>query len=579
METTENMSGRPLAASQPSEDTKKRKREDMEIISGTESGAVPDAVELPSAKRPKTDAASPDQASSNAVEDSGKQSKVAALLAKRRAIQEQKAALEKQMGEVDRQQREKGELEKKEIELREKALQSRQVAQAASISGPPERGSFNANSSAALTRVLGPDAQHQAATASSNSSIFDLESIPKYQSTLKANLRFQQEATEKREKLVKKPTPIEQNLLARPARPHPSERKRRPLVFVEPGTYIRKAEDHRNFVEAQQKWKQRDHADGTSAGAVTASAPGPDPPAERKKPKLIEDASIDVEWWDLIYLEDGDYEKVNESKITNLIDHPVLLEPPSEKPSTGPLPLKLTPAEEKRLRKKIRAERLKGQQDRIMLGLEPAQKPRVRLANMMRVMGAEAIQDPTAAEKLVRAETAARETRHHERNQSRKLTPEERKEKLLKKFQEDTSLKTSVTLFRVEDISSGKHRFKVEMNAQQLHLTGTILSGPKFSVIIAEGGPKGIKKFKKLMDRRIKWDEKDDGSEFIIPGPENQKNKCTCIWNGEVLKSAFRDFRMHTSENDAAAKKFLAERGIGHYWDMAVVFDDKEAVS
>eukprot|EP01122_Echinamoeba_exundans_P009481 TRINITY_DN3371_c0_g1_i2.p1 TRINITY_DN3371_c0_g1~~TRINITY_DN3371_c0_g1_i2.p1 ORF type:complete len:572 (-),score=113.29 TRINITY_DN3371_c0_g1_i2:1571-3286(-) len=571
------MSGRPPAASQQSDDSKKRKREDMEASLDDPSVVLTDG---PSSKRPKTSVTNIEQTSANNAEDSGKQSKVAALLAKRRAIQEQKAALEKQMSEVERQQREKDELERKELELREKAFQARQVVQSASLSSGPQRGGFSATSSASSNRPVSLSAQHQTATASPDSSLFDLESIPKYQSTLKANLRFQQEAAEKKDKLAKKPAQPESSAPVKPSKPHPAERKRRPLAFVEPGTYIRKAEEHRNYVEAQLKFKQRDQSDGAPSGVSQGASIGPvDAAADRKKPKLIDDAAIDVEWWDLVYLEDGDYDKVNESKITNLIDHPVLLEPPAEKPSPGPLPLKLTPAEQKRLRKKIRAEGLKAQQDRIMLGLEPAPKPRVRLANMMRVMGAEAIQDPTAAEKLVRAETAARETRHHERNQSRKLTPEQRREKLLKKFQEDTSLKTSVSIFRVEDMSSGKHRFKVEMNAQQLHLTGTILSGPKFSVIIAEGGPKGIKKFKKLMDRRIKWDEKDDGSEFIIPGTENQKNKCTCIWNGEVLKSAFRDFRMHTSENDNAAKKFLAERGIGHYWDMAVVFDDKEAVS
>jgi len=43
----------------------------------------------------------------------------------------------------------------------------------------------------------------------------------------------------------------------------------------------------------------------------------------------------------------------------------------------------------------------------------------VRIANMMRVLGAQAVQDPTQIEKKVREEMAAREARHKARNEAR----------------------------------------------------------------------------------------------------------------------------------------------------------------
>ena len=47
--------------------------------------------------------------------------------------------------------------------------------------------------------------------------------------------------------------------------------------------------------------------------------------------------------------------------------------------------------------------------------------------------------DPSKVEKLVMAQVKARERNHEMRNQARKLTPQERKEKKRRKLQEDTS--------------------------------------------------------------------------------------------------------------------------------------------
>lgn len=49
------------------------------------------------------------------------------------------------------------------------------------------------------------------------------------------------------------------------------------------------------------------------------------------------------------------------------------------------------------------------------------------------------------------------------------------------------------------------------MNAQQYHLTGCVLVYSNVNLVIAEGGPKALKKYKKLMLQRIKWSPDNPG--------------------------------------------------------------------
>jgi len=53
----------------------------------------------------------------------------------------------------------------------------------------------------------------------------------------------------------------------------------------------------------------------------------------------------------------------------------------------------------------------------------------VRLANLMRVLTSEAIQDPTRVEARVRRDVAMRKHAHEKANAERKLTDEQRREK------------------------------------------------------------------------------------------------------------------------------------------------------
>ena len=57
-------------------------------------------------------------------------------------------------------------------------------------------------------------------------------------------------------------------------------------------------------------------------------------------------------------------------------------------------------------------------------------------------------------------------------------------------------------------------------NAKQMHCTGVLVVFTSVNVVVVEGGPKAIKFMKKLMLRRMDW---NDSSEAEVEG-EDDKN-------------------------------------------------------
>jgi hypothetical protein len=44
------------------------------------------------------------------------------------------------------------------------------------------------------------------------------------------------------------------------------------------------------------------------------------------------------------------------------------------------------------------------------------------------------------------------------------------------------------------------------------------------------------------------------------------------VWSGTVQKKAFAEFRFERCRTEAMARKYLSDRRVGHYWDMAKAF-------
>ncbi|KAL5074526.1 hypothetical protein RYX36_013510 [Vicia faba] len=371
--------------------------------------------------------------------------------------------------------------------------------------------------------------------------------------------------------------------------------KRMNILFVEEGKWSRDAESIKlksKYGEAQAKEQKAKQAQLAKAKAAPDINPNLIDITERVvfKEKL-KDQIPEIEWWDVALLHSGNYgdiangtvgeDKLKMEKITFYVEHPRPIEPPAEPAPPPPQPLKLTKQEQKKLRTQRRMAKEKERQELIRQGVIEPPKPKVKMSNLMKVLGTEATQDPTRLEKEVRNAAAEREQAHIDRNIARKLTPAELREKKERRlFDDPNTLDTLVSLYRINDLSHPKARFKLDVNAQENRLTGCSVICAGISVVVVEGGSKSIKRYGKLMLRRINWSdfskekEEDEDSDDDKP-----VNKCVLVWQGSIAKPSFNRFSVHDCIPEAAARKVFVDAGVPHYWDQAVNYVDDEASS
>lgn len=394
-------------------------------------------------------------------------------------------------------------------------------------------------------------------------------SIPTLAPTLKANIRAKKKeifnkAQQPTERMYEDDTQkfFDDRITAKSA-----FRSKRALRFHEPGKFQQMAERMRmksQLEKLQNEISQIARKTGiSSATKLALIAPKQDSHA---------DDVPTMEWWDSVILAndlstmDGDKIAIRESAISNLIEHPTQMKPPNEPLRPCYMPVFLTKKERKKLRRQNRREAWKEEQEKIRIGLAPPPEPKLRISNLMRVLGSEAVQDPTKIEAHVREQMAKRQKAHEEANNARKLTAEQKREKKVRKMKEDTSCGVHVSVYRIRelyDIQSKK--FKVETNAKQLHMTGVVVLFRDCCVVVVEGGPKQQKKYKRLMQTRIKWEEdmvkNADGNE--VP------NSCTLVWEGTSQRRHFGEVKFKVFPMEKMAREFFQKHQVEHFWDLA----------
>lgn len=325
------------------------------------------------------------------------------------------------------------------------------------------------------------------------------------------------------------------------------------------------------------------------------------------------EAPPDAEWWDVPLLPSKSYGDLTEglaalnirndsSPITLYVQHPIPIPAPGEKDAAPLKPLMLTKAEQKKMRKQRRQAELQDRRDRIKIGIMPPDPPKVRVANLMKVLTSDAVQDPTRMEARVRREVAMRRHTHEKMNAERKLNDEQRREKRDAKKLEEERRGLVGAVFRVRTLADLAHRFKVRKNAEQNSLTGVCIYHPSFSMVYVEGAAKYMRQYEKLMLRRIKWTEaarsrgEDDvelegnsqagddeaagsgiaassstkaantGEDGEFGTANLEDNRCDLVWKGELRERAFKTFKPKTCPTDAAAKEVLGPKMAG-FWD------------
>lgn len=371
----------------------------------------------------------------------------------------------------------------------------------------------------------------------------------------------------------------------------PKERIGRQLQFSTKGKYIAKANQMRN--EAQiEALKQR--------VAATAQKAGLESNFDVVERSFRREPPPETEWWDRSLLPNKTYDDVlkgsdalnirNESSpITKYIQNPIRLPPPGDKNKLAPKPLKLTTKEQKKLRKQRRAAELQDHQDRVRMGLIPPDPPKVRISNMVRVLTNDAVTDPTKLEAKIRRDVQARKNAHEKANQERKLTAEQRHEKLEMKKLEDEKKGIYGTLFRIKKLTDPSHQFKVVKNAQQNGLTGICIINPNVCLVYVEGGSKGMKHYTRLLEHRIDWtqpsrrrdkEEDEEGEDADEGGAmETTKsgdaaqdessladNRCDVLWHGSISEHTFHSFKSIKAPTDNLAREQLGSK-FANFWD------------
>lgn len=364
-------------------------------------------------------------------------------------------------------------------------------------------------------------------------------------------------------------------------------RQSRQLLFNQKGKYIQQAAALRRQAQLEAMKKRI---------AERARQAGIDEDLDVEKAFVVP-APPAIEWWDENLVSDPDYSTIEDesslkidtadSIITPYVQHPVLLEPPQEKLKPELKPMYLTQKEQAKLRRQRRMADLKEQQAKIRLGLEPAPPPKVKKSNLMRVLGEQAVKDPTAVEAQVNREIAERRDQHETANEERKLTKEQRQEKLARQQEQDAEKGLFMTVYRIDSLANGRHRFKISKNAEQNALTGVCVMHPKFNLVIVEGGSHSLNNYRKLMVNRIDWTE-NVGPGAVREGnreaqmswlaAEDEKgelkdlssNTCTLLWEGQVKGRAFRKWLgARVCESDSQAKDVLARAKLENFWVLA----------
>lgn len=364
-------------------------------------------------------------------------------------------------------------------------------------------------------------------------------------------------------------------------------RHSRQLIFNQKGKYIQQAAALRRQAQLEAMKKRI---------AERARQAGIDEDLDIEKAFLVP-APPAIEWWDEGLVNGTDYSAIDDSKnlkidtsdsiITPYVQHPVLLDPPQEKHMPAQKPMFLTPREQAKIRRQRRMADLKEQQAKIRLGLEPAPPPKVKKSNLMRVLGEQAVKDPTAIEARVTREIAERREKHEAANEERKLTKDQRREKLAGQQERDAEMGIIVSVYRIDSLANGRNRFKISKNAEQNALTGICVMHPRFNLVIVEGGAHSINNYRKLMLNRIDWTE-NAGPNAVREGnreaqtswlaAEDEKgelkdlslNSCTLLWEGQAKARSFRKWLgARICESDSAAKDVLTRSKMENFWTLA----------
>ena len=168
-----------------------------------------------------------------------------------------------------------------------------------------------------------------------------------------------------------------------------------------------------------------------------------------------------------------------------------------------------------------------------------------------------------------------------------------RRKKKIEKLRANSTGSLPVVVYKLRDISVPLHRKKIDHTVRDCSITGVLILCPEHdnNVLVAEGGPRALKKFKRLMEHRIRWHEtpkaiaavaklEEEDEDYDEEEPTfsealdvNGNPICEKVWEGNVLQHQFKRFRFLDFESDSQARAYVVRRNVVQYWDLALAAD------
>lgn len=272
----------------------------------------------------------------------------------------------------------------------------------------------------------------------------------------------------------------------------------------------------------------------------------------------------DVDWWDAPYIiaDDKDNWQINENaEVDASFEN---CEPIKVKQLvTREIPTMLTQEERDRMNHLKKLEKANQERLMIKLNLKEPEPPRVKPQTMISFNSGEAFLKPTEVENRTREAAEKRQKAHKERNLENMLTPEEKREKKYRKIQEDADKNTIQLTYVLRSLKQPLNIATILNMGGKHSITGGLfyVKYPEKIFIVAECGEKAARKFKALVQNRLKWDQE---------GPEGQK-----MWDLAFESTplphqrCFGNFRKYVFDALTQCQKFFIKYNAQHLFDPA----------
>lgn len=267
----------------------------------------------------------------------------------------------------------------------------------------------------------------------------------------------------------------------------------------------------------------------------------------------------EIDWWDQPFVsidaETGEWSP-NYDTVDDTFENATLIPSPSLKERQ--VPTFSTEKERKRLRHINKIERQKEQRLMERLKLVPRAPEKIKANQLINFNQGQAVLAPTEVEMQAKAAQEYRKQKHEEANEKAKLAPEQRKQKKEGKRREDfDNNNINITVFIVdESINNPLNASKINSMANNWFMKGGtfLIKQPPMNFIVIQGGPKGTRKFIKLIQDRIKWDH----------------------WQGKVVfqgmaagKTNFFNFKKYLFNITTECRRFMAKYQAEEFFDAA----------